>query len=92
VLRTVCAWGCWLTRLERAGLQSKNKKLYMLADVEPSRQITGGAWYSEQEFDAEFIAVLLRMCHAYVRDPVSSIISSQCHTERERGSARAGRR
>jgi len=39
-------------------VENKNKKLYMLFDIEPSRKITGGAWYSEQEFDSEFIEML----------------------------------
>eukprot|EP00245_Coleochaete_scutata_P005802 TRINITY_DN19670_c0_g1_i1.p1 TRINITY_DN19670_c0_g1~~TRINITY_DN19670_c0_g1_i1.p1 ORF type:complete len:316 (-),score=71.55 TRINITY_DN19670_c0_g1_i1:238-1098(-) len=37
---------------------SKNRKVYMLYELEPSKEITGGAWYTEHEFDAEFIAVL----------------------------------
>ena len=42
----------------------------MLADIEPSRQITGGAWYNEQEFDSEYITILSRACHTFVRNPV----------------------
>ena len=42
----------------------------MLAEIEPSRQITGGVWYSEQEFDSEYISILLKTCHAFIRDPV----------------------
>lgn len=37
---------------------SKSKKLYMLYDLEPSKEITGGPWYTEQEFDREFIDTL----------------------------------
>ncbi|KAF1332468.1 DNA-directed RNA polymerase iii subunit, partial [Globisporangium splendens] len=32
-------------------ISSKNKKLYMLFDLVPSTEITGGPWYNEQEFD-----------------------------------------
>ena len=39
-------------------VNTRNKKVYMLKDLEPSKEITGGAWYTEQEFDAEFITVL----------------------------------
>ena len=34
------------------------KKLYMLYDVIPAREVTGGPWYTEMEFDHEFIAEL----------------------------------
>ncbi len=37
---------------------SKSKKLYMLYDVMPAKEITGGPWYSDQEFDHEFVGEL----------------------------------
>ncbi|KAL7550416.1 hypothetical protein ACHAWF_013655, partial [Thalassiosira exigua] len=37
---------------------AKTKKLYMLYDLTPSKEITGGPWYSEYEWDHEFIAEL----------------------------------
>lgn len=37
---------------------AKTKKLYMVYDVTPAKEITGGPWYSEYEFDHEFIAEL----------------------------------
>jgi len=37
---------------------SKSKKLYVLFDVEPAKEITGGPWYSDQEFDHEFVTAL----------------------------------
>lgn len=39
-------------------VSAKTKKLYMLYDVTPAKEITGGPWYSEYEFDHEFIAEL----------------------------------
>jgi len=45
---------------------SKNRKVYMLYELEPSREITGGAWYTEQEFDGEFISVLTDLCHKFI--------------------------
>ncbi|KAE9039302.1 hypothetical protein PR003_g5113 [Phytophthora rubi] len=39
-------------------ISSKNKKLYMLYDLVPSTEITGGPWYNEQEFDHVFIDTL----------------------------------
>lgn len=37
---------------------AKSKKLYMLYDITPAKEITGGPWYTELEFDHEFIAEL----------------------------------
>jgi DNA-directed RNA polymerase III subunit RPC6 len=39
-------------------IAAKSKKLYMLFDLEPSKEITGGIWYSGLEFDHEFISEL----------------------------------
>ncbi|GAQ88488.1 DNA-directed RNA polymerase III subunit RPC6 [Klebsormidium nitens] len=47
---------------------SKNRKVYMLYEIEPSREITGGAWYTEQEFDAEFIGVLREAVKKFVEN------------------------
>ena len=37
---------------------AKAKKLYMLYELTPSKEITGGVWYSGLEFDHEFISEL----------------------------------
>ena len=37
---------------------AKAKKLYMLYDLQPAKELTGGPWYTELEFDHEFIAEL----------------------------------
>lgn len=37
---------------------AKAKKLYMLYELAPSKEITGGVWYSGLEFDHEFISEL----------------------------------
>lgn len=38
---------------------SKSKKLYMIYDASPAKEITGGPWYSDQqEFDSEFVEAL----------------------------------
>jgi DNA-directed RNA polymerase III subunit RPC6 len=39
-------------------ITAKSKKLYMLFDLEPSKEITGGVWYSGLDFDHEFISEL----------------------------------
>lgn len=42
----------------------------MLFELEPAREITGGAWYTEQEFDAEFVAILKQQCLQVVQKQV----------------------
>jgi len=32
-----------------------SKKVYMLYDIQPAQELTGGPWYTELEFDHEFI-------------------------------------
>lgn len=44
----------------------QNRKVYMLYELEPSREITGGAWYTEHEYDAEFISVLREQCVKFI--------------------------
>lgn len=45
---------------------SANRKVYMAFDVEPAREISGGAWYTEHEFDAEFISTLRQACINFI--------------------------
>ena len=37
---------------------AKQQKRYMLYDLVPAKEITGGPWYTESEFDHEFIGEL----------------------------------
>eukprot|EP01100_Stratorugosa_tubuloviscum_P009655 TRINITY_DN4041_c0_g4_i2.p1 TRINITY_DN4041_c0_g4~~TRINITY_DN4041_c0_g4_i2.p1 ORF type:complete len:179 (+),score=80.54 TRINITY_DN4041_c0_g4_i2:68-604(+) len=46
------------------------RKLYMKFDIEPSRELTGGAWYHDQEFDYEFINVLTEQIYQYIAKKV----------------------
>ncbi|OQR81991.1 DNA-directed RNA polymerase III subunit RPC6 [Thraustotheca clavata] len=48
-------------------ISQKNKKLYMLYDLVPSRDITGGPWYNEQEFDHDFIDSLSNFVCQFIR-------------------------
>ena len=43
-----------------------NRKVYMLYELEPSRELTGGAWYTEHEFDSEFIEALREACLRFI--------------------------
>eukprot|EP00605_Chrysophyceae_sp_TOSAG23-4_P002381 GSChrysophyteH1.ASY1.ANO1.2635.1 assembled CDS len=39
---------------------SKSRKLYMLFDTQPAKEITGGPWYTDQEFDHAFVEELCK--------------------------------
>eukprot|EP00882_Tetradesmus_deserticola_P019756 GHRQ01021292.1.p1 GENE.GHRQ01021292.1~~GHRQ01021292.1.p1 ORF type:complete len:263 (+),score=95.33 GHRQ01021292.1:88-876(+) len=47
-------------------VNNPSRKLYMLFELEPSREITGGAWYTDQQLDREFIEVLRETCFRLV--------------------------
>ena len=54
------------------GLQASKKKVYMLANLEPDRSVTGGAWYSDQDFESEFVEVLNQQCFIFLEQRVST--------------------
>lgn len=43
----------------------------MLYNLEPDRSVTGGAWYSDQDFESEFVEVLNQQCFKYLEQRVS---------------------
>lgn len=49
-------------------IQATNKKVYMLYDIEPAREVSGGAWYDKTtgEFDVEFMRALENACMLYL--------------------------
>ncbi|KAJ1515541.1 34-kDa subunit of RNA polymerase III (C) [Coelomomyces lativittatus] len=54
-----------------------NKKLYMLYELEPSKEVTGGIWFSDQALDIDFVETIARTClryiqqHSFPPDPLS---------------------
>ena len=46
----------------------KNRKIYILSDLEPSKEISGGPWYTDHEFDHEFVQVLSATIVKYVKE------------------------
>jgi len=60
-------------RLIKAVKSVKNstRKVYMLAHLEPSVEITGGPWFSENELDTEFIEELCKVCFRYIASKVN---------------------
>ncbi|KAG1650907.1 DNA-directed RNA polymerase III subunit RPC6 [Nymphon striatum] len=68
-------------------VNAPRKKYYMLYDIKPHQSVTGGIWYSDQEFEYEFIDILNQQCFRYLKqrrdnvkldksDPVSQKNSS----------------
>ncbi|CAF3332447.1 unnamed protein product [Rotaria socialis] len=43
-------------------VHASKKKVYMLYEMTPDPTITGGTWYSDHEFEAEFVRVLNEQC------------------------------
>eukprot|EP00743_Colponemidia_sp_Colp-15_P002428 GILK01002632.1.p1 GENE.GILK01002632.1~~GILK01002632.1.p1 ORF type:complete len:289 (-),score=49.54 GILK01002632.1:117-956(-) len=66
-------------------IQAKNKKVYMLYELEPSREVTGGAWYSEQEFDQQFISVLSENCLTYIQKKKAPTLQDIANAMRSSG-------
>ncbi|XP_070539200.1 DNA-directed RNA polymerase III subunit RPC6-like [Ptychodera flava] len=46
---------------------ASKRKVYMLDNVEPDRSVTGGAWYSDQDFESEFVEVLNQQCYKFLQ-------------------------
>lgn len=46
------------------------RKIYMLANLEPSVELTGGPWYTDNELDLEFIQALTQSCLSFIRGRV----------------------
>ena len=63
-------------------VSAKNKKLYILFETEPSKEVTGGAWYtpSTQEFDHELITSLQEVSLNYItQQPEGGATAQQVH-------------
>lgn len=55
------------------------RKIYMLYDLEPSQEITGGPWYTDNEIDIPFIDTHSNAILQYIRDLVSPSLAKD-HT------------
>ena len=49
----------------------------MLYDLQPDRSVTGGAWYSDQDFESEFVDVLTNQCHKFLLTKVGIIYENR---------------
>jgi hypothetical protein len=52
--------------------QASKKKVYMLYNLEPDRTVTGGAWYCDQDFEAEFVDVLNQQCYRFLHQKLEA--------------------
>jgi DNA-directed RNA polymerase III subunit RPC6 len=43
----------------------------MMFHLDPSVEMTGGPWYTDNELDTEFIKLLCRACLQFIKDRVS---------------------
>lgn len=48
----------------------------MLYNLEPDKSLTGGAWYNDQDFEAEFVGVLSQQCFRYLQQKQDQIKES----------------
>lgn len=44
----------------------------MLYNLQPDRSVTGGAWYSDQDFESEFVEVLNQQCFKFLQSKVGT--------------------
>lgn len=48
------------------------RKIYMLEELQPSIELSGGPWYTDNELDTEFIGYLLRGIRKCLQERVSN--------------------
>ena len=56
-------------------VQASKRRVYMLYDLTPDESLTGGAWYSDQDFESEFVDVLNQKCLHFLQQKVRSTVS-----------------
>uniref|UniRef100_T1K5G6 DNA-directed RNA polymerase III subunit RPC6 n=1 Tax=Tetranychus urticae TaxID=32264 RepID=T1K5G6_TETUR len=45
---------------------ANKRKVYMLYNVQPDDSVTGGTWYSNNDFESEFVEILNSQCFKYL--------------------------
>lgn len=46
----------------------------MLEGLAPSVALTGGPWFTDGEFDTEFMETLMKACFKFIRDMVGNFM------------------
>jgi len=49
-------------------IEAKNKKIWMLIDLEPSRDVQGGPWYEDGIFKQEIVDAIKKVCLKYLEE------------------------
>lgn len=62
-------------------MESANRKVYMLFDLEPAQAVTGGAWYTDQSLDQEFIERARDICLQLIERSNGSMSVEQITSE-----------
>ncbi|TFY74821.1 hypothetical protein EWM64_g9191 [Hericium alpestre] len=58
--------------------KNRTRKIYMMAHLEPSVELTGGPWYTDSELDTEFIKLLCSACLRFIKErPVPDLSPSE---------------
>lgn len=52
-------------------VKNSTRKVYMLYNLEPSIEVTGGPWFSENELDLEFIEEMCKVCLRFIENKES---------------------
>ncbi|MGH0173864.1 UNVERIFIED_CONTAM: hypothetical protein FKN15_067822 [Acipenser sinensis] len=58
-------------------VKASKKKVYMLYNIQPDRSVTGGAWYSDQDFESEFVEVLNQQCFKFLQSKAEAARESK---------------
>ena len=69
-----------LIKLENS-VQGKNRKVYMLFELEPAREVTGGAFHSGHELDLEFVSQVAFVARQFPSSTVPTHYSIFFHAQ-----------
>lgn len=58
-------------------VQATKRKVYMLYELTPDESVSGGAWYSDQDFESEFVEILNKHCLKFLKQKVSVCVCSE---------------
>ncbi|KAI0217572.1 DNA-directed RNA polymerase III subunit RPC6 [Lamellibrachia satsuma] len=70
-------------------VSASKKKVYMLFNVEPDRSVTGGAWYSDQDFESEFVEVLNQQCFKFLEQKATAAREAKTNPMAQKNAAYA---
>ncbi|CAJ1402326.1 unnamed protein product [Effrenium voratum] len=65
---------------EVKSVHNRNRKVFMLIDLEPSREISGGTWYKDGEFNSSWVEILREHCKTCLdKNPSRPVSLSDLH-------------